>query len=154
MAKYGDKEFKDIYGIREIRFRARIPTVCKELNTEEYTVAEAWVYGDLVQDRIGGERCFIKKHGSSELIPVPKETVCEYTGVNGCGCKLYEGDILQKGKRTFVVTWKDGAFGIENVNDGTFKPFCAMKDRFWSDNFKCIGNTIDNPELINKTNNG
>ena len=128
MAKYGDKEFKDIYGIRELRFRGRIQAVCRELNTEEYTVAEAWAYGDLVQDGVGGERCFIK--------------------VNGCGCKLYEGDILQKGKRTFVVTWQDGAFGIENINDGTFKPFCAMKDRFWADNFKHIGNTVDNPELI------
>lgn len=147
MAKYGDKEFKEIYGIRELRFRGKIHSVCTELNTLSRTIGDSWAYGDLVQEKVGGE-CFIKVHGGSALIPVPKETVGEYTGVNAAHCKLYEGDILQKGKRIFLVTWKYGAFGLENVKTKDFKPFCAMKQKYWEDTFRHVGNMIDTPELL------
>lgn len=148
MAKYGDKEFKDMYGIREIRFRGRVQSVCVDVELNMVYVTGTWVYGDLIQDKVGGERCFIKEHGSSTLIPVPKETVGEYTGVNAAHSKLYEGDILQKGKRIFLVTWKDGAFGLENVKTKDFKPFCAMKQKYWEDTFRHVGNMIDTPELL------
>lgn len=148
MAKYGDKEFKEEYGIRELRFRGRVPNVIGELSTLYGTRGDAWVYGDLIQDKVGGDNFYIKKHGSSTLIPVPKETVGEYTGVNAAHCKLYEGDILQKGKRIFLVTWKDGAFGLENVKTKDFKPFCAMKQKYWEDTFRHVGNMIDTPELL------
>lgn len=148
MAKYGGEEYKDIYGIREIRFRGRVVNMCKELSTDLYTIAEAWVYGDLIQD---GEKYYIKDRHSMNLIPVPKETICEYTGVNGCHSKLYENDILKRGKNLYVVTWKEGAFGLENVKTGRFKPFYQITTiTYWEDNYEHIGNTIDNPNLINK----
>jgi hypothetical protein len=147
MAKYGGEEYKDIHGIREIRFRGRAYNVCKELCTSMYSIGDAWVYGDLIQD---GDKYFIKSKWNANLIPVPKETIGEYTGVNGAHVKLYEGDILQKGKRIFLVTWKDGAFGIENVKTKDFKPFCAMKQKYWEDTFRHVGNMIDTPELLNQ----
>lgn len=146
MAKYGGEEYKDIYGIREIRFRGRVVNMCKELSTDLYTIAEAWVYGDLIQD---GEKYYIKDRHSMNLIPVPKETICEYTGVNGCHSKLYENDILKRGKNLYIVTWKEGAFGLENVKTGRFKPFYQiMTITYWEDNYEHIGNTIDNPDII------
>ena len=146
MAKYGGEEYKDIYGIREIRFRGRVVNMCKELSTDLYTIAEAWVYGDLIQD---GEKYYIKDRHSMNLIPVPKETICEYTGVNGCHSKLYENDILKRGKNLYVVTWKEGAFGLENVKTGRFKPFYQITTiTYWEDNYEHIGNTIDNPDII------
>lgn len=146
MAKYGDKEFKEIFGIREIRFRGRVMNICKELSTDLYTIAEAWVFGDLIQD---GEKYYIKDRHNKNLIPVPKETICEYTGVNGCHSKLYENDILKRGKNLYVVTWKEGAFGLENIKTGRFKPFYQITTiTYWEDNYEHIGNTIDNPDII------
>lgn len=86
-----------------------------------------WVYGDIVRIRDGDsiKTCI---YGFGEVDP---STIGQYSGKDDAnGEKLFEGDIvkglfLHGSSILSVVTFKDGAFGLE-WNRGTVKTFSAF----------------------------
>lgn len=75
----------------------------------------------------------------TEVIP---ETVCQCTGYEG----IYEKDIFQCDDELYIIEWSDYSLSweaqaignSESISLGEFKP----------DEIDVIGNTIDNPELL------
>lgn len=83
---------------------------------------------------------------------VISETVGQYSGKDDVnGEKLFEGDIvkglfLHSDSVLSVVTFKDGAFGLE-WNRGAVKTFSAFAS-ICNVRYEKIGNIHDNPELL------
>lgn len=86
---------------------------------------------------------------NSSVIP---ETVGQFTGLTDKnGKKIFEGDIvkglfLHGSSVLSVVTFKDGAFGLE-WNRGTVKTFSAFTS-ICNVTYEKIGNIHDNPEFL------
>lgn len=84
--------------------------------------------------------------------PVDPETVGQYSGKDdNNGEKMFEGDIvkglfLHGSSILSVVTFKDGAFGLE-WNRGTVKTFSAFTS-ICNVTYEKIGNIYDNPEFL------
>lgn len=86
---------------------------------------------------------------TAEIIP---ETVGQFTGMTDKnGEKMFEGDIvkglfLHGSSILSVVTFKDGAFGLE-WNRGTVKTFSAFTS-ICNVTYEKIGSIHDNPDLL------
>ena len=98
-----------------------------------------FVYGDL--RHFNNEVRIIGKSGYSHI--VDPETVGQFTGVTDKnGVKIFEGDILLFGDKSFAVEWQNDIVGF-----GYFYTF----DRFLCcDGINCevIGNINNNPEKL------
>lgn len=85
-----------------------------------------------------------------ELFQDNKYHFMQYTGIKDKNNKeVYEGDIVKYSHpRTNeiirAVTFKDGAFGIEGLHEGTHIVFGNILDS----DIKVIGNIYENPELL------
>lgn len=128
--------------MREILFRAKH----KEYNQ--------WVEGDLIHEPFGECIQFVKDECRSKIKVDPK-TVCQYTRLNDKnGRKIFEGDI---------VRYTDEVIGKEKVDEikynETHAAFCRLHksemglqylliDEAIANKIEVIGNTFDNPELI------
>ena len=132
--KLGRKDFI----MREILFRGK----------NEY---RGWIYGDLRNYEKSGAKA-IFSHELLHRIEVIPETVGQFTGLTDKnGKKIFEGDIvkglfLHSDSVLSVVTFKDGAFGLE-WNRGTVKTFSAFAS-ICNVRYEKIGNIFDNPELL------
>jgi uncharacterized phage protein (TIGR01671 family) len=124
--------------MREILFRGK----------NEYT---GWIYGDLRNYEKSRAKA-IFSHELLHRIEVIPETVGQYSGKDDDnGEKLFEGDIvkglfLHSDSVLSVVTFKDGAFGLE-WNRGTVKTFSVFTS-ICNVTYEKIGNIFDNPELL------
>ncbi len=86
-------------------------------------------------------------HGNKIVEVIPK-TICQCTGYKG----IYEKDIFQCDDERYVIEWCDfslswdaSAVGSsESISLGEFNP----------DEIIVIGNAIDNPELLEESNEG
>lgn len=125
--------------MREILFRGRIPQ-------------GNWSYGGLIQSAnnfyisIGIDKGFICAY-------VKSETVGQYTGLTDKdGKKIFEGDILRRAyhpEDDVVIEWFDGSFRFRKANkpkDYGYSAVCCIQNAVSS--LKIIGNTYDNPELL------
>ena len=88
---------------------------------------------------------------SSELIKyeINPNTLCQYTGlVDKKRNKIWENDIVNLCEDFYVITWEkdDAMFALEDVYFGISESFKSADSR-WCE---IIGNTIDNPELLDK----
>ncbi|MCH5213067.1 MAG: hypothetical protein J1G06_08625 [Oscillospiraceae bacterium] len=123
---------------------------------EGYVVHQTDFYGDKV-DRYfiidGTETNDYDIGPAYEVIP---ETVGQYTGLKDKnGTKIFEGDILS-GLFLFgmevkaVCAFRDGAFGAlwQRGNIEVFNAFTSVCNVKW----EILGNTHDNPELMEKAN--
>jgi uncharacterized phage protein (TIGR01671 family) len=90
---------------------------------------------------------------ASPLYAVVPETVGQYTGLTDKnGKQIFEGDIVT-GLFLFalpvkaVVTFQDGAFGLEWYRGGDLRAFNAFTS-VCNVEYEVIGNIHDNPELL------
>lgn len=122
--------------MREILFRGKHMHVCPENKHLDGT----WVEGYLAdENHINDGKC--------EFLIDP-ETICQCTGYEG----IYEKDIFQCDDERYVIEWCDfslswdaSAVGSsESISLGEFNP----------DEIIVIGNAIDNPELLEESNEG
>jgi uncharacterized phage protein (TIGR01671 family) len=134
-------------GMREILFRGKAVNL--------HNGSKDFVYGQYVKNR-GGKMIYsdtweygIQKHY------VIEETVGQYTGLTDKnGKKIFEGDIVagalywQETPKNGVVAFREGSFGliwyrgeIEQFN--AFSSMCNIT-------YEVVGNTHDNPELLNR----
>lgn len=130
--------------MREILFKAK-------------TEYGRWVEGDLIHYE-SGEVAILEKPFSkygyeaiecSRRTKVLKETICQYTGLTDKnGNKIWENDIVNLCEDFYIITWeKDEAmFVLEDVYVGLTESFKSADSR-WCE---VVGNTIDNPELLDK----
>ena len=113
---------------------------------------EAWICGDLRQysENVTG----IKPYKMPHTMKVIPETVWQYTGLTDKnGIRIFEGDIVSGlfrfgMKKNALVTFKDGAFGLEwyrgdIAHFDAFTSICNVK-------YQVLGNIFDNPELLFK----
>jgi len=123
--------------MRKIKFRG------KDIKTGE------WAYGGIYQPFPGV--CYIMQRGQrggTKQVEVAPETVGECTSLKANGVEIYEGDIIQgtwqvdhKSVRKGVVNYWE-KFGLYGLNkDG------ALISVIWT-GCEIIGNTTDNPELL------
>ena len=80
---------------------------------------------------------------------VDEKTICQYTGlVDKKRNKIWENDIVNHCEDFYVITWEkdDAMFALEDVYFGISESFKSAESR-WCE---IIGNTIDNPELLDK----
>lgn len=140
--------------MREILFRART------ISEDEYMDSGEWIEGFYTcfngdEHRIytGYSETDCGDHYPDWFNVIP-ETVGQYTGLTDKnGKRIFDGDIVT-GLFLFglsvnaVVTFKDGAFGLEwyRGNVKTFDAFTSICNV----EHEVIGNIHDNPELMNR----
>lgn len=114
-----------------------------------------WWCGCLLYDE-ESDRAFIAKYFedmAAYLREVASETVGQYTGRTDRNDKpIFEGDIVtglffHALPVTAVVTFQDGAFGLEWYRGGDLKTFYAFTS-ICNVEYEVIGNIHDNPELM------
>lgn len=114
--------------------------------------SEAWICGDLRQYKPG--RAGICNRDTCRTIKVDPDTIGQFTGLtDDDGIRIFEGDIVSGlfrfgMKKNALVTFKDGAFGLEWYRGGiahfdAFTSVCNVK-------YQVLGNIYDNPELLFK----
>ena len=127
---------------REIMFKAK--------SIEE----NVWVHGF---PYLEGDQAFICLMGSKT--PVRKETICEYTGLTAWGVDIYENDIytveenVKNAMLRKVIHHVSGftGFQIGRKQEHYNRQFVPVDNMGEVKNqIKVIGNTIDNPELIDE----
>ena len=118
---------------------------------------KGWVYGDLVHNQrvtTTGLQPRIMV-GGYEVI---EDTVGEFTALNdNRGNEIHEGDILHVPGNDFyaefdgVVVFSCGAFRVRSLNFGTESDlaWCVRERMVGDPRAEIIGNTHDNPELLN-----
>ena len=124
--------------MRDIEFRAK----CKD-NDE-------WTYGYLFQIWESTYILWGTTNGVPNMIEVNPETVGQYTGSSDKNDKkIFEGDVIRGtyGETTYQnkVIFADCGFALVHNHDEY--GYCASLDEH--ENIELIGNTFDNPELIN-----
>ena len=134
--------------MREILFRGK---------TQQHT---RWIYGDL-NHYMCDDGMFIAENGHS-MHRVFKDTIGQFTGLTDKnGKKIFEGDICRfrewsKGEMCWVgkVHWEHQQFmitGGPNKECETMFELCMS--RFVPESIEVIGNTHDNPELLEVADN-
>ncbi len=109
--------------------------------------ADEWVDGYLGYNKIR-KQYYIMDDVDSFPIPVHKESVGQYTGMNDIGGhRIFEGDIMETaiGGLTYhrgVVEFTDGAFGLR-CTDGSAYFLC-----FVAGNYAIIGTVFENADLL------
>ncbi len=105
-----------------------------------------WAEGYLVQTVESSYIVVPYKHstifGEGIVIEIDPSTICQCTGYAG----IYEKDIFQWDDEMYVIEWSDYSLSWEaeaigntdSISLGEFEP----------DEIYAIGNTIDNPELL------
>ena len=104
-----------------------------------------WVVGYIIRyGHTGKEKYYIVPTYASDLYSflIDSSTICRCTGYAG----IYEKDIFQCDDEMYVIEWSDYSLSWEaqaigntdNISLGEFEP----------DEIYAIGNTIDNPELL------
>ena len=94
------------------------------------------------------------ENSDGEVFDVDPDTVGQYTGLtDDDGRRIFEGDIVSGlfrfgMKKNALVTFKDGAFGLEWYGGGiahfdAFTSICNVK-------YHVLSNVYDNPELLFK----
>lgn len=81
------------------------------------------------------------------MVEVDQETVCQCTGLQDKNGELiWENDIVivPSDEEPCLFEWEDGDGCWSMKQDGTVYTF----DNFWSNEVEVIGNTFDNPELL------
>lgn len=132
--------------MREILFKA------KRVDNGE------WVYG-YYMDRHGSE---IIEQGTWHIFEIDENTICQYTGLTDKnGKKIWANDIVVYDNSPYNVyctphtgniAYRNGCLCFKYWLYGSinYMPFTA--DDFFGSKCEVIGNTIDNPELLdNKT---
>ena len=114
-----------------------------------------WVEGLPSYDINGnmGDIVVYKGFCNCPTVGVKPETVCQYIGVNDKNDKkIFEGDICII--RSSSIDEEDGYFVVKWDNE--ISRFCFDGDgitvdfgRYYSHEIEVIGNTYDNPELLN-----
>lgn len=108
---------------------------------------KSWIYGYLIKDTYGHCRIqFDAKQFSQVIIP---ETIGQFTGLRDKnGVKIYERDIIKRENEIIIVLWnnKYACFTLHCHNWSCLGFFYEDLD---VDKVEVIGNTYDNPELLN-----
>lgn len=81
------------------------------------------------------------------MVEVDPSTICQCTGLQDKNGELiWENDIVivPSDEEPCLLEWEDGDGCWSMKQDGTVYTF----DNFWSNEVEVIGNTIDNPELL------
>ena len=130
--------------MRQIKFRGK---------AKIEPIRGKWVYGNLV--KFGEQYTIINIEivpffdiKSKEFILINSKTVCQFTGLRDKdGKELYEEDIVSDKIRIYVVRWITEYASYRLVRQIEGKdfdyPICP------SGTLEKIGNSIDNPELLN-----
>lgn len=127
--------------------------------TEGYLVKAKWYLDNTEMFVIlPTDVCFFPHCGISEWHEVIPETICRCTGLTEKnGNKIWENDV--------VKAWSQGMYAVGKIKqriDGYWLMYSAwQKEKFWyllpNDNghttVEVIGNTFDNPELLEGINN-
>lgn len=81
------------------------------------------------------------------MVEVDPSTICQCTGLQDKNGELiWENDIVivPSDEEPCLLEWEDGDGCWSMKQDGTVYTF----DNFWSNEVEVIGNTFDNPELL------
>lgn len=78
---------------------------------------------------------------------VYSQSIGQFTGLKDkSGKEIYEGDIIQEGKRLWQVGFKDGCFVGVDFKNATWDELINIG----YGNIEVIGNIYENPELLEK----
>lgn len=123
-----DKVMREVYGIQfpKISNHGNRQNTIIEMHCSDYEGQKAIILSDFTDS-------------------VDRVELMQFTGLIDKNKKeIYEGDIIQKENKNYIVTWDDGSFGIFRNGD-------------WADyllghcgSSEVIGNIYENPELLNK----
>lgn len=133
--------------MREILFRGKAKANDEGINFD------GWVYGSLLIRRCGEYEICGRNNRISFVMPVIPETVGQFTGLyDKNGFKVFEGDIVTRYKKNYLVTFDDanysacfGLLGKDRYGEKTFFPFDFSEPSII---LSVIGNIHDNPELV------
>ena len=158
--------------MRKIKFRGKPVKPVNPDALPEYAdwVKDGWVYGYLIgKDVIVGKVVdFEDDYFNTDFwCRVKPETVGQYTGLNDSkGSEIYEGDIIRyplfsdkppskRPKKKYILVcrkiyWddKEAAWGLEEEYKVREYPYSTEYNYGWRSNCEVIGNSIDNPELL------
>ena len=130
--------------MREIKFRAK---TCKG----------EWVEGMLA--RKGSQYYISNKAGAPFAYEVRPETICQYTGLDMNGNKIWENDIINYGFHNEKGIVRFGTYeNVSSKNHGFYvewiNKWCSYRQDlgYFADIFEAsvIGNIFDNPELLER----
>lgn len=137
--------------MRPIKFRGR-------------TLEGEWVYGSLIlgnADLDKPQPAFISTLVEDEIsfsilpVKVNRHSIGQFTGLKDKnGKEIYEGDIIQRHKRKYVVRWCGDnyiSFELQYNGNGPFgksQGFADFLKADLADTYEVIGNIYDNPELV------
>ena len=135
--------------MRQIKFRG--------IYTSGFPKKKNWIYGNLVDARVSGDRLYINRMGSEIRDDdgdfcgwaVDPETIGEYTGLKDVnGKEIYEGDIIHykssngRFDDNMEILFQGGSFVARAYTTLILSEFNTFEG------IKIIGNIHENPELL------